>query len=104
MYSTLDDLNTQAHKFALTLIGDAVGIRFTGWKPQQGCSGLVAQWVDYRDPFRYYYVNIPGMQHGWFERGREFEIGSQRLEYEDSWDRVQALMKFGYDLLMVPRV
>lgn len=102
-FRTLDDLNTASAEFAKTLIGSTQAIRFTGWKPQQGCSGLVAQWLDWRAE-RYYYVNLPGMQHGWYERGKEFDIGNQRLEYEDSWSRVESLIKFGYDLLMVPRV
>ena len=39
---TIDDLNTDAHQYSTQLTKDW---RFTGWKPAQGTTGLLGQWL-----------------------------------------------------------
>ncbi len=95
---------------------------FTGWKasiPRQGVTweenerlasevkssselGFVGQWlyVASKDgPF--FYVNLPGMQAGRFQKGEELYIGDERVYSNTPPEEIERLLKLGLEKLML---
>lgn len=106
----LDCLNTTAGAIAREL-NQNERIEFTGFKARTNWpsydlvtywdEGLVAQWIDYRKHPEedYYYVNMPGMQHGKCIKGDLFDIGTERIPLNASEDDLRRIIKTGYDKL-----
>ena len=95
---------------------------FTGWKssiPRQGVTwqenerlatgiktpeeiDLVGQWlyaVSVDGPF--FYVNLPGMQAGRYQKGDEFYIGDERVYSNTPPEEIERLLKLGLKKLLV---
>ena len=95
---------------------------FTGWKssiPRQGVTpeenerlaagirtpeeiDLVGQWlyaVSKDGPF--FYVNLPGMQAGRYQKGDEFYIGDERVYSNTPPEEIERLLKLGLKKLLL---
>lgn len=109
-------LNTPANRLAKILLGNmpeqwrGTGfdfkfgrIRFTGWKYEVCSDGRCGQWLfyyNYNSPeARFFYVNMPGMECGEYQRGSSFAIGSERLK-DATPEQLKATMTRGLELLL----
>lgn len=78
--------------FASVLGGTLGHVRFTGWKGAIDTNTLVAQWIwvpavmhsDDEQAAEYaglrFYLNVPGLQSGWYRQGDTFNIGDRDVE------------------------
>ena len=100
--TSIDELNVKSSVIADALSQGDKLYRFTGWKASDiNPNEFVAQWLDYHgDGDFYYYVNLPGMQHGRFTRGDLFDIGVQRVSLNMTWEHVHDLIEAGFSVLM----
>src|SRR5438132_5782031 len=62
---------------------------------------FVGQWVWYNpdDTSKNIYVNLPGMEHGYFPRGGSYDIGTKRVTRATSVDELETLALEGLVLL-----
>ena len=95
---------------------------FTGWKssvPKQGITGeenerlaatiktrkeldFVGQWlyaVSANGPF--FYINLPGMQAGQYQKGECFDIGDERVYSNTPSEEIERLLKLGLEKLLL---
>lgn len=90
--------------------GDSLGgVQFTGWKPRhdyfQGGNttfwdeGLVGQWLDWRNPGKFYYMSVPSYTGGSYERGETLNCGPARV-YLGQTDGIEQILTEGLEKLL----
>jgi hypothetical protein len=73
---------------------------FTGFKGDDDV-GYVAQFLLTKaEGGPYYYVNIPGMQSGRFEKGDNFDIGTERIYPNIQQDELESILETGWQKIL----
>jgi hypothetical protein len=62
---------------------------------------FVAQWVWFNlsDECRCIYVNLPGMEHGYFKKWGCYDVGHQRITLDTPSQEMDVLIRCGLNLL-----
>jgi hypothetical protein len=107
----VDEINRR-HKWAQEYCEENENFKFTGWKDnlKQKVEGsnewfgegqFVAQWAWFNpdDKCRCIYVNLPGMEHGYYKRWDCYDIGYQRITFDTLPQETDVLIRCGLNLL-----